>query len=142
MPKADFRGYRFPIAEYHWLPMPELRDGALYVIDARNTHLGVWQESESGFQIARPLFEPRPEGRRMVWHHRGHYPFVEYHWDTGEPLGTVRPLVFVKDVPETVKDEDDLLAYLIRAEEQITEELASELVRRSLDSISQEVGSG
>lgn len=130
MPKADIGGYRFPIAEYQWLPMSELREGALYIIDARNAHLGVWQESESGFQIARPLFEPRPEGRRMKWYHRGHYPFVEYHWDTGEPLGTVRPLVFVENVPETVGD--DLLAYLIRAEERIAHDVASELVEKSL----------
>jgi hypothetical protein len=131
IPDTDFPGYRFPNAAHWWLPMSTLQEGALYVIDARNAFLGVWQANVSGFQIARPLFEPRPGGRRMVWHQRGHYPFVEYHWDTGEPLGTARPLVFIEQVSKAV--ENDLLAYLIDAEQRITKEIAFDIVQKSID---------
>ena len=50
----------------------------LYKLDSRNLSYGVYRASSRGFIGIRTKF-----GDRFL--------FEEYHWDTGEPHGTVRP---------------------------------------------------
>lgn len=136
MSEETLPGYHFTIAQQQWIPISLLRDGALYVIDARNAILGVWQQATCGFNIARPFFAPRKEGNRMRWYQHTTYLFEEFHWDLGgaEPyLGTARPLVFVEEVPEA--DKADLLNYLMLAEQRIGKDGAHKLILTSLCSL-------
>ena len=61
-----------------YLRMSELKDGFSYLIFARNAHVGIWIKERKSFLISRFKFEMN-------------YLFEEYHWDTGEPFGTVKP---------------------------------------------------
>jgi hypothetical protein len=62
-----------------YLRIDQLEDGCLYLIHARNSHIGRWVAAESGFVILREKF-----GDRFL--------FTEYHWDKDE-CGTAKPLV-------------------------------------------------
>jgi len=62
-----------------FIPMSKCKDGHLYIIDARNANLGVYVKKERGFRISRHKFQCN-------------FIDIEYHWDTGEPHGTVKPL--------------------------------------------------
>ena len=61
------------------IPFEKCEDGWLYHIDARNASIGIFRENEKGFNIARYKIGPP-------------YLFMEYHWDTGAPHGTVKPI--------------------------------------------------
>lgn len=62
-----------------YIPMNKCNDGHLYIIKARNADLGVYIEKEKGFRLSRFKFQLN-------------FIDIEYHWDTGEPHGTVKPL--------------------------------------------------
>jgi len=61
------------------IPMNEMKSGHLYKIMARNASYGIWVSEENGFIISRHKWSEN-------------YSFVEYHWDTGAPHGTAKPL--------------------------------------------------
>lgn len=83
------------------IPLNECRDGYLYEINARNAGMGIFDANEKGFVIARTKFSEI-------------YLFVEYHFDTGAPFGTVTPLKEVEKAPDFSSDEEKL-QYLIEA---------------------------
>jgi len=62
-----------------YIPIEKCKDGHLYIIDARNADIGVYIAKEKGFRISRFKF-------------KSNFIYIEYHWDTGEPFGTVKPL--------------------------------------------------
>lgn len=64
--------------QVEYLPIDQMKSGHLYRIGARNASYGIWVEEEKGFIISRHKFT-------------ANYLFVEYHWDTGAPHGTVKP---------------------------------------------------
>jgi len=72
-----------------YIPLEECKHGGLYKISARNFSLGVYDEKAKGFI-----------GVRTKW--SDVYLFTEYHWDTGEPYGTVRPKELVGQYPGEV----------------------------------------
>ncbi len=75
-----------------YLPLPDCKHGWLYEIMSRNLTLGVFRKDRKGFVGIREKL--------------GHvYLFVEYHWDTGEPFGTVKPLRRVERCPIKELDE-------------------------------------
>lgn len=80
----------------HYLRIPELNDGCLYLIHARNSHIGQWLAAEKGFVILREKF-----GDRLL--------FTEYHWDNDE-CGTAKPLMKLSESVST--DEDPLFKVL------------------------------
>ncbi len=63
-----------------YLPIEQMQAGMAYSIWARNAYAGIWLPEEQGFLISRYKIHPTP------------YLFTEFHWDTGEPFGTVKPL--------------------------------------------------
>jgi len=63
----------------NWIPMEECKDGYVYKIAARNGGFGIYNEETKGFKLSRHKFGDN-------------YIFEEYHWDTGAPYGTVKPL--------------------------------------------------
>jgi hypothetical protein len=62
-----------------YIPIEECKNGCLYHIYARNSNYGIYSEKEKGFIIL-----------RTKW--KSEFLFVEFHWDTGFPYGTVKPL--------------------------------------------------
>ena len=66
--------------------MKECKHGYLYKIDARNFTLGVYNKDEEGFLGIRRKFNFR-------------FIEIEFHWDTGEPYGTVKPLELLEKCP-------------------------------------------
>ena len=68
-----------------YIPIDKCKDGYLYIIKARNADLGVYVKKEKGFHISRFKF-------------KCNYIFMEYHWDTGEPFGTVKPIKELRDL--------------------------------------------
>jgi len=65
----------------YYIPYIKLEDckhGYVYRIVSRNLSFGVYDKSVQGFVGIRTKFGDR-------------YLFTEYHWDTGEPFGTVCP---------------------------------------------------
>lgn len=118
--------YQFPDAPVRWLPIAELVDGALYIVDARNAFLGIWQRAELAFLVARPLHVPERVNGRMRWIPEGHQLSLEYHWDKGDSFATARPRRFVEHVPG--RDWDNLLGYLRRREEEFARQTAFSLL--------------
>lgn len=81
------------------IPMSQCEPGYLYVIQARNSRLGIYKGPKEGaFTISRYKFG-------------SNYTFDEYHWDTGAPYGTVTPLKKLCKAPE-FKDENEELEWL------------------------------
>lgn len=70
-----------------YLAMDALQSGMAYVIWARNAYVGIWTPEVQGFLISRYKMSATP---RLA---------LELHWDTGEPLGTVKPLRLLERCP-------------------------------------------
>lgn len=95
------------------IKMEDLKGGYLYKIAARNSNHGIWIPERRAFAISRFKFGDN-------------YIFEEYHWDTGTPYGTVKPLeeieespffskvgvLYKKDNNKEMKNEDTILEYL------------------------------
>jgi len=81
----------YDLKEY--LPLSDCKDGWLYRIRSRNLIKGVFREDRKGFVGIREKF-----GRQ--------YLFVEDHWDTGVPHGTVKPLECLEQCPIENLNED------------------------------------
>lgn len=79
-------------AKADYITISQLKPFYLYRIHARNSRFGIYTPSDSGFLI-----------RRLKFHE--YFAFVEYHWDTGAPYGTVRPL---KELEKTPFAEEDI----------------------------------
>ncbi len=94
-----------------YLRMKELKNRHCYKIYARNAYVGVWVKSNKSFMISRYKVGATP------------YLFHEYHWDIGEPLGTVKPIALIELFPFQIKnnysemEEKEIMAYLDELEE-------------------------
>lgn len=94
-----------------YLGIEVLQDQYSYKICARNAYVGVWVKSENAFLISRYKVGPNP------------CLFLEYHWDIGTPLGTVKPIALIEKCPFTIKEayddsgEEEILNYLDWLEE-------------------------
>ena len=69
-----------------YIKIPDLKPGWLYHIDARNSTHGIWLPQRNSFLISRIKFT-------------ANYLFEEFHWDTGAPFGTVKPIEEVELAP-------------------------------------------
>jgi len=78
-----------------YIPMAQCKEGFLYIIDARNSKLGIYNEANNSFTISRYKF-----GSNFL--------FEEFHWDTGIPYGTAKPLKEITKVP-AMSDEEKLI---------------------------------
>jgi hypothetical protein len=86
--------------EDEYLKIDDCVHGSLYKIDARNFGLGVYSKKEQGFVGIRYKFGTE-------------YLDLEFHWDTGTPFGTVKPLEYIGECPHEVSDDNkDLLGWL------------------------------
>ena len=98
--------------EQEYIPLNECFEGVLYVIKARNANIGIFNVISNCFIIRRIKF-----GEVFL--------FQEFHWDTGEPYGTVKPLKILEAVPQEFEDMNDpkLLVYLEEAEKRYAKEI-------------------
>lgn len=119
---------QFAESESGWMAAPSLHQGGLYIIDARNAYLGVWNSCTLSFQIARTRYSRRLLHGRMKWDYHSAYLFEEKHWDVGEPYGTAKPLVFLEQMPPS--ETTNLLAYLLEADTRFPREIAQALVSK------------
>lgn len=62
-----------------WIALEDCEHGVLYKIAARNFRIGIYDEPTKSFVGIRTKFD-----RRFL--------DKEYHWDTGEPYGTAKPI--------------------------------------------------
>ncbi len=72
-----------------YLKIDDCIHGSLYKIDARNFSLGVYSKKEQGFIGIRYKF-----GSEFL--------ALEFHFDTGAPFGTVKPLEYIEECPHEV----------------------------------------
>lgn len=72
-----------------WIPLIDCRNRKLYRINSRNLSLGVFNEKTKGFIGLRYKFGDT-------------FAFTEYHWDVGEPFGTVQPQ---EELPEELPED-------------------------------------
>lgn len=83
-----------------YLSPEECKDGYLYLIQARNSLIGIYNEKDKSFTISRVKFT-------------NNYLFDEYLWGNGPKMGdmdfgTVKPFIELEKAPEFEKDEDRL----------------------------------
>lgn len=83
-----------------YISLDECEDSYLYLIVARNSYLGIYNEKDKSFTISRFKF-------------KSNYLFDEYHWDSGQQfgtikLGTVKPLEKICEVGQFENDEEKL----------------------------------
>jgi len=77
------------------VPKAECKDRRLYRIQSRNLRLGVFKAASGGFLGLRTKFGST-------------YVFEEFHWDNGEPYGTVLPQEeLLEELPAGVSNEED-----------------------------------
>jgi hypothetical protein len=74
-----------------YMDMDNLEDRHVYKIIARNARYGIWLPETESFLISRFKFD-------------NNYLFEEYHWDTGPPFGTAKPLEHIGPLPDHLKD--------------------------------------
>lgn len=76
------RNWYLDIENQRWIPLEFMTVG-WYLCDGRNLSIGWWNGKE--FEYMRHKFG-------FV------FPDTEYHWDTGAPYGTCKPLRYLGDV--------------------------------------------
>lgn len=80
-----------------YISMNDCKESFLYKIHARNAKLGIYCFENKSFKISRYKFN-------------SNFIFEEFHWDTGEPFGTVKPIEEIEEVPPMTDEE--LLIFL------------------------------
>lgn len=78
-----------------WIKLKDCKDGYLYLIHARNSHIGIFKKKTSGFIIS------RIKGNNFL--------FEEYHWEC-EEFATVKPIRLLEKVPKL--SDEKLLQWL------------------------------
>ncbi len=98
-----------------YLGIEQMQAGMAYSIWARQAYVGIWIPEKQGFLLSRYKLRTTP------------YLFVEYHWDTGEPHGTAKPLRALEICPLALlppgssfpdKEQNDLLCAWLDALEE------------------------
>lgn len=79
------------------IPIDQCVHGRLYRLSSRNLGMGVYNQANKGFVGIREKFGSE-------------YLSTEYHWDTGAPHGTARPLEDLGPCPVTDLNESHLIA--------------------------------
>ena len=71
------------------IPLNECKNGFLYKLDSRNLIKGVFREDIKGFIGIRMKFDSL-------------YLDTEFHWDTGPPHGTAKPIKEIGPIPSGI----------------------------------------
>jgi len=87
------------------IEIEDCQEGFLYRVHCRNSNCGIWLPKDRAIQIARTKFN-------------SDYLFEEYHWDTGPPFGTARPLAILEPLP-VLNSDTETLEYLLGRREKL-----------------------
>lgn len=82
-----FKKYYQEFKSNNYIKLDQCKDRFLYRIHSRNLEYGIYSEQKKGFIGIREKFGSK-------------YLFTEYHWDAGEPYGTVKPQEELFIIPE------------------------------------------
>jgi len=74
-----------------YMPMDDMKPYYLYRVHCRNSRYGLWLPDQNGCM-----------GRRQKFH--DWFLFTEYHYDTGPPYGTLKPMRELEKSPFGPKD--------------------------------------
>ena len=99
-----------------YLKMTDMKARFVYLIMARNAHIGIWIPEEKGFLISRTKF-------------KDNFLFTEYHWDADPHFGTAKPF---KELFLTASRIDAALEYLNELEKQYPFSKSLELMAESI----------
>ena len=77
----------------NYIKLEDCKDEYLYRIEARNGYYGIYKKDDKGFIIRRNKFGSI-------------FTFLEYHWDTGPPYGTVHPTKEIEKSPFSWNEND------------------------------------
>lgn len=77
------------------IPLSECKHGYVYKLKSRNLTSGVFNKEDNGFI-----------GIRLKFNYE--FLFTEYHWDTGEPFGTAKPLELLEQIPSDIEIRETL----------------------------------
>jgi hypothetical protein len=91
-----------------YIPLDLCKDSFLYIINARDATIGIYNEKDFSFTISRTKFS-------------SNFLFEEYHWDTGSPFRTAKPLKEIGPVP--AMNEDEKLAFLNKKERELWDDI-------------------
>ena len=72
-----------------YIKIQDCENRHLYKLNSRNLTYGIFEEDEKGFVGIREKFGDE-------------YLFTEYHWDIGEPIGTVHPVKKLIKLPDDI----------------------------------------
>ena len=86
-----------------WIPLKDCVQGGLYKIDSRNLDIGIFNKESEEFIGIRTKFGDR-------------YLFTEYHWDTGAPYGTVKPVELLEMYPNDLDENEEMAQWLLDRE--------------------------
>ena len=92
-----------------YIKMPDLKEGYVYKLNARNATFGIWSSKQKGFAISRIKF-----GNNFL--------FVEYHYDC-ESFATAAPIKEVEKSPFTEEQVIDAIVHDLNKENEILEYL-------------------
>jgi hypothetical protein len=77
------------------IPLSDCKHGYVYELKSRNLSTGVFNKEDNGFI-----------GIRLKFNYE--FLFTEYHWDTGPPFGTAKPLELLEKIPEDIEMKETL----------------------------------
>lgn len=85
------------------IPIDKCIDGHVYIIDARNASVGIFEKNHpfwpNAFIISRNKFN-------------ANYLFPEFHWDNGAPYGTAKPYKDTGIIAPEFETDDEKLKWL------------------------------
>ena len=100
-----------------WIALEDCLDGYLYIIDARNGSVGVYDSKNQNFKLSRHKFSSNFIDTEEHWDWEGEDTFLGK-----KRLGTAKPLVKLTEA-EKFDTEDELIKYLNDLEEELKTEI-------------------
>lgn len=88
------------------IDLRDCKDRHVYKINSRNLKIGVFREKTKGFIGIRLKF-----GNRFL--------FEEYHWDTGAPYGTTKPIEEIGVLPDSIENKITLKVVDFETKEEV-----------------------
>lgn len=91
-----------------YIALDKCVEGNVYKIRARNGSFGIFVRGKSD---PKAFVQGNNAFTLSRWKFGSNFLFDEFHWDMGEPFGTVKPLEDLGPAP-TFKDDNEKLKYL------------------------------
>jgi len=107
------------MAEDTYIPLSSCENGRIYRLNSRNLEYGIFNSNSNGFT-----------GVRLKFSHV--FLFEEFHWDTGAPYGTAKPIEAGDLHPELLDNKESLFLELLKLEHAVMKRRLWELEKAGL----------